>query len=353
MRFFYLLLLSFLNLSTSFNKPIVTKPSFKFYNNFLPLFWKIGKSNNFKKNISKKITFNDFPICIYRDNDEKLIAISDICVHRGASLSSGKIINNCIQCPYHGWEYKSGVIDNVPGCPEMNKKTFGVPRFEVNEINDDIYIRPSFDINSEKGNKHNHTIYIPPEALDNNYVRISGMKKIKMPNQLITENILDMLHISYVHSFGNSLSPIPFEIDYEELNELSGKTTFHYTAGQTSMSKVIGGASFVKVENEFHLPDATVTRVYAREDIVKTIVTHCYPINENESILYYDLYRNFLVNPIFDSLFQYQMKVTLDEDVNILKTVHKDYNKGFMSTKFDVTQTKYREKKKKLLNKID
>ena len=350
MRFFYLLLLSFLNLSTSFNKPIVTRPSIKLSNDFLPLFWKLGNSTNFKNNIANKITFNDFPICIYRDNNENVIAISDICVHRGASLSSGKINNNCIQCPYHGWEYNNGIVDNVPGCPEMNKKTFGVPRFEVNEINDDIYIRPSFDINSKKGNIYNQTIYISPEALDSKYVRISGMKKIKMPNQLITENILDMLHISYVHSFGNSLSPIPFEIEYEELDELSGKTIFHYTAGQTSMSKILGGVNFVKVENEFYLPDTTVTRVYTREDIVKTIVTHCYPISETESILHYDLYRNFLVNPIFDILFQYQMEVTLKEDINTIKTVHKDYNKGFMSTKFDITQTKYREKKKRLLN---
>ena len=47
------------------------------------------------------------------------------------------------------------------------------------------------------------------------------------------------------------------------------------------------------------------------------------------------------------------MKVTLDEDVDILKKVHNDYNKGFMSTKFDVTQVKYREKKKKITNKLD
>ena len=53
--------------------------------------------------------------------------------------------------------------------------------------------------------------------------------------------------------------------------------------------------------------------------------------------------------PMFDSLFQYQMKVTLDEDVDIINYIYDDYVKGFMSNKFDITQTKYRQKMKKLM----
>ena len=236
------------------------------------------------------------------------------------------------------------MVENIPGLP-ANKNSFGVPRFEVKEINDDIYLRPSYDINSEKGNYHNHSIYIPPEATDSDFVRVSGTRHIHRPNNLITENVLDMMHISYVHSFGNTLSPIPFKIDYEDLSELAGKTTFHYTSGPSSMSRLIGGAKFVQVENEFHLPDATVTRVKAN-DLIKTIVTHCYPIGKNESILHYDLYRNFMTSPIFDPIFTYQMKFTLDEDINIINYIYDDYILGFMSNKFDVTQIKYRQKMK-------
>ena len=157
------------------------------------------------------------------------------------------------------------------------------------------------------------------------------------------------MHISYVHSFGNTLSPVPFEVNYEDLSDVSGRTTFHYTAGESSMSRIIGGAKYVKVENEFHLPDMTVTRVTANK-ITKTIITHCYPVGKNESILHFDLYRNFLTMPLFDPLFEYQMKITLDEDINILNRIYDDYILGFMSNKFDITQIKYREKSRKLLN---
>lgn len=333
----------------SYHLKISTKPNVKVYDKNIPLFWKIANKKEISSQKPKRFIFNNYPLAIYKDSScNQVKAISDICIHRGASLSQGKVVNNCVQCPYHGWSYKDGLVDHIPGIPNTCKNTYGVPRFEIQEINDDIYLRPSFDMNSCKGNKINHTIFVPPEANDSTFVRIKGTRHIHRPNNLITENVLDMMHISYIHSFGNTLSPVPFKIDYEDINELSGKTTFHYTSGPTSMSRLIGGAKFVQVENEFHLPDATVTRVRAN-DITKTIVTHCYPIGKNESILHYDLYRNFLTNPIFDCLFEFQMKLTLDEDVHMINYIYDDYVLGFMSNKYDITQVKYRQKMKKIL----
>ena len=343
-----IIILLFIKSQSNISKKITTKPSSKTYKYNIPLFWKIANKREIGTIKPKRFIFNDYPIAIYKDTSDQVKAISDICVHRGASLSHGKIVKGCVQCPYHGWTYKDGLVENIPGIPSTKSQAFGVPRFEVREINDDIYLRPSYDMNSQKGTQYNDTIYVPPEASNPDFVRVSGTRHIHRPNSLITENVLDMMHISYVHSFGNSLSPMPFKIDYEDMGPLSGKTTFYYTSGPTSMSLLIGGAQFVKVENEFHLPDATVTRVKAN-DITKTIITHCYPIGKNESILYYDLYRNFLTSPLFDSLFQYQMKLTLNEDINILNTIHDGYARGFMSNKYDITQIKYRQKMKKMV----
>lgn len=324
---------------------IMTKPScqaYQFNGNFL---WKVGKSSDFQQGDLSRVLFNDYPICLYRDKENKLIATSDICIHRGASLSRGKVLkNNCLQCPYHGWEYHDGIVKTIPGIvTPKSKNGFGTPRFECKEVNEDVYICPTFDINSETGIKPVNDIFVPPEATDNTFSRISGKRKINRHHSLVTENVLDMMHISFVHSFGNQISPIPFEIKYENIDALSGKTTFHYNSGPRSMSNIIGGAKFVKVENECHLPDTTITRVFAG-DLVKTIVTHCYPIGKNESILHYDLYRNFMTVPVMDQLFYSQMDITLREDVDILNGIYDNYIKGFINTKFDITQLKFREK---------
>lgn len=50
---------------------------------------------------------------------EGINAFKDTCIHRGAALSLGKVVNNCIVCPYHGWEYDTaGKCSKIPQQPE-------------------------------------------------------------------------------------------------------------------------------------------------------------------------------------------------------------------------------------------
>jgi len=42
---------------------------------------------------------------LFRGEDGMAKCLSNTCTHRGGSLSGGKIRGNCIQCPYHGWEF--------------------------------------------------------------------------------------------------------------------------------------------------------------------------------------------------------------------------------------------------------
>ncbi|MGA0122059.1 MAG: Rieske 2Fe-2S domain-containing protein [Gaiellales bacterium] len=42
----------------------------------------------------------------------------DLCIHRGAALSLGKVRDGCIVCPYHGWEYDAtGACVRIPAQP--------------------------------------------------------------------------------------------------------------------------------------------------------------------------------------------------------------------------------------------
>lgn len=48
-----------------------------------------------------------------------IVAMRDRCPHRSARLSNGKIVDEHIQCPYHGWEYGAdGACAHIPACPE-------------------------------------------------------------------------------------------------------------------------------------------------------------------------------------------------------------------------------------------
>jgi phenylpropionate dioxygenase-like ring-hydroxylating dioxygenase large terminal subunit len=41
----------------------------------------------------------------FRDSAGAPHVLADVCVHRGGALGAGKIKGDCVQCPYHGWQY--------------------------------------------------------------------------------------------------------------------------------------------------------------------------------------------------------------------------------------------------------
>ena len=59
----------------------------------------------------------------FRDSNGDPHVLSDTCVHRGGSLSKGKVIGDSLACPYHGWQYGGdGKCTLVPSQSD-NKKT--------------------------------------------------------------------------------------------------------------------------------------------------------------------------------------------------------------------------------------
>jgi len=62
-----------------------------------------------------QVTLLDRQLVLGRIN-ERLVALDDRCAHRGAALSSGKIVDDCFECPFHGWRFDSqGNCAHAPG----------------------------------------------------------------------------------------------------------------------------------------------------------------------------------------------------------------------------------------------
>jgi phenylpropionate dioxygenase-like ring-hydroxylating dioxygenase large terminal subunit len=55
------------------------------------------------------------PLVLFRDAAGRPHALSDRCAHRGMALSHGRVVGDCIECPYHGWQYDgAGRLRAVP-----------------------------------------------------------------------------------------------------------------------------------------------------------------------------------------------------------------------------------------------
>jgi phenylpropionate dioxygenase-like ring-hydroxylating dioxygenase large terminal subunit len=82
-------------------------------------------------------------LVLWRDRQGQLVCMSDICPHRGAALSKGKLLGEGLECPFHGFQFDaSGSCRLIPanGRNARPPKTMHVKTYAVREAHDFIYI---------------------------------------------------------------------------------------------------------------------------------------------------------------------------------------------------------------------
>jgi phenylpropionate dioxygenase-like ring-hydroxylating dioxygenase large terminal subunit len=127
-------------------------------------------------------------LVIYRSGG-KLVAQADVCPHRGASLALGRVVEGCIQCPYHGWKFdSSGICTEIPANPP------GTPITKKARI--DSYPELPYLDDVAAATKAGYRAVIGDFTWNANWERV-------------LENAVDIAHTPFVHytSFGNRDKP--------------------------------------------------------------------------------------------------------------------------------------------------
>jgi nitrite reductase/ring-hydroxylating ferredoxin subunit/DMSO/TMAO reductase YedYZ heme-binding membrane subunit len=68
--------------------------------------------------------------------DGRLSAVSNVCQHQNGPLGEGRIVNGCIVCPWHGYEYQP---DTGASPPPFSEK---VPTFDVRLVSGRVLVHP-------------------------------------------------------------------------------------------------------------------------------------------------------------------------------------------------------------------
>jgi methionine sulfoxide reductase heme-binding subunit len=74
-------------------------------------------------------------VAVYR-HENKLYAVHNVCKHQGGPLGEGKIIDGCITCPWHGYQY---LPQNGQSPPPFKEK---ISTYEVKVIANEVWINP-------------------------------------------------------------------------------------------------------------------------------------------------------------------------------------------------------------------
>jgi phenylpropionate dioxygenase-like ring-hydroxylating dioxygenase large terminal subunit len=306
----------------------------------------IGKPSDFKPNESKKITVWSKNYVIWKNYNNEYFALDDVCPHKGASLSGGQIYNNCAVCPYHGYEFNAnGTLVKVPGLNFQSSPIHDVSKFSIVEKNGWVYL------NTMSTNDTNKNINIfEEEEISKNYPVVFLEMDFNCYSRILSENSLDVMHIGFVHTFGNTKNPAPIkEYPPKLVSQFHYKTIYDYESGDDSIVKKIFGIKNLKIENEFILPHTTVARVKFG-NYVSTVITFALPISENKSRLFVKTYRNFWYNDIGDSITRKLMFNTMLQDKLVVENIDKNFMDGKFNMKYDKLQNTYKSFYKRFIH---
>jgi hypothetical protein len=377
-----------------------------------PLHWYVvEESENVKPNQLYKATIWNHHYVFWKTRDGQWSAMDDDCSHRGASLSRGTLVTDdhqsrgtlvtddhrsrgtmkksansgsCVVCPYHGYEFRGsdGVLTKVPGLPKFqNTKCQNQATYPIVEKNGWVYINTKSEAITSLANQNvlGESIYEEPEAKNDSFQCTFLHKMFHAYARVVTENSLDVMHIGFVHTFGNRDKPAPLkEVPPHPVgnNPFHYRTEYVYQTGSGALAKVLYKNQVLHIQNEFVLPHYTIARVLFKplhvenaqsvsprvapkgvNEYVNTIVTFASPVNITHTRLFIKTYRNFLYqkqekggNNIFLSLFntigdwfsKWRMDATIEEDRAIVENIEYSKADGKFNMRFDKLQNVYK-----------
>ena len=135
------------------------------------------------------------PLVLFRDESRRAAALLDRCAHRNVPLSVGSVVQNQLQCAYHGWRYDgSGVCRVIPGlCGAAEGKARRVPVYATCEQQGYVWVYGQADV--VPATLPYHFDYLD----DAKYSTTRYEYRFDASLYATLENILDVPHTAFLH----------------------------------------------------------------------------------------------------------------------------------------------------------
>ncbi len=158
-------------------------------------YWYIAASGSELKNKPIKRKVEGESIVLWRDRTGKPQTLRDRCAHRGMALSAGKVVNGCIQCPYHGYTYDGeGTLKDIPSlCSgESLPKLKSMKSLAVCEQQEQLWVWIG------EGEPTREPFHFPHYG-EQGWTTFFMQTRFHAPVDMCLENFLDVPHTIFVH----------------------------------------------------------------------------------------------------------------------------------------------------------
>lgn len=134
-----------------------------------------------------KVKVMNHDIVMFRDDQGKIGALTDVCPHRKMKLSEGTVQNGRLVCPYHGWNFGT---EGDCMAPSTGKIELSQMQFEAVEMHGAVWIR-------KKGSLTDFPVFATE-----GYEKVSvHTDTIAAPLEVVLDNFTETEHTSSVHAF--------------------------------------------------------------------------------------------------------------------------------------------------------
>ncbi len=252
------------------------------------------------------LTIAGTPLVLFRGPDGAARAFVDRCPHRGAALSLGRLVDGCLECPFHGWRFAAdGTNARVPWNPDAKTGRLGADVVTTREIGGWIWVFTA--ANAEPLGEPAVDDYVLDPG-----VRVSGTEVSWRAHWTrAMENMLDWPHLAFVHrkTIGRELGALAakrLEIVREE--------------------EAWGVRSHVRIDGEdrpgrldYRWPNQMNLHIELRRKKVLLAVA-CVPVDRTRTRMLLTIARPFLKSPLLDWAFNYSNRRIAREDQAIVES---------------------------------
>ena len=134
------------------------------------------------------------PVVLYRAKDGSAVALADRCAHRGYPLSAGRLVEDSIECGYHGFAFGcDGVCTRVPAQSTIPSRS-KVRAYPLHEKDGWVWIWTG-----EADRADVTTIPDTHWMNDPAWATVTHSYLFNCRADLVHDNLLDLTHESFIH----------------------------------------------------------------------------------------------------------------------------------------------------------
>ena len=289
---------------------------------YINFWYPIAQANEVVADQPLRVELLGMPLVAFRDDDGAAHVLADTCVHRGSSLSSGRVRDGCVICPYHGWQYNGdGKCVKVPSLSEQ-KPPAKVDSYPVQERYGIVFAFLGDLPEDERPPLHNIEEYGAEGWKTQLYVY-----DVACNYERSVENGLDPIHNEFVHPLqGSPMMSPEQQRNPTPVEDIPWGSKFYMAfpskAGTSTELDAIKTGERVGAAGSWHQgPNQLITWI----DISAENSFHQYgfeaPIDDSNTRIFFVNMRSWMLEDKHDMTIEKPTLQIVEEDVNILQTL--------------------------------